>query len=375
MKKNVLQLIGSFHQGGSERQAVQLSKLLHADGTVNVFVATLNREGVLLDELAGSGIDPIPEFKLRSFHDLHFAEQVLRCAKFLKDQRIDIVHTHDFYTNVFGMAAALLAGVPFRVASKRETGGMRTSMQDRIERLAFGRAHRIVVNAGAVRDYLVDRKIDAGKIALIYNGLDLDRLRPATTDVAEIRRGFGIPENSRVVTLVANLRHEVKNQPMFLRAAGEVLAAFPETRFVLAGEGELIGKLEQLARGLGIAESVRFIGLCRDVPDLLFASDVCVLTSLNEGFSNSILEYMAAGKPVVATRVGGAAEAVIEGETGYLVESDDSAALAERIIRLLSDAGTRVAFGRRAREVVSEKFSTSAQLARTLELYARANRE
>src|SRR5262249_50330164 len=151
---------------------------------------------------------------------------------------------------------------------------------------------------------------------------------------------YDLPEGARLVTLVANLRHPVKNVPMFLRAAERVLEKYDDVRFVIAGEGEMQADLEATAAQLGIEEFTYFIGRCDDVPALLAASYACVLTSTAEGFSNSILEYMAAGKPVVATDVGGAAEVVVDGETGYLVESNDSETMATRLMELLGDEAT-----------------------------------
>src|SRR5262249_39955362 len=121
--KNVLQFIGSFHQGGSERQAVQLTRLLHEEGSFNVSVATLENVGVLKSEVEKLGLTEINEFRLASFYDANFVKQLMRCAGFLRENKIEIVHTHDFYTNIFGMFAAQLARVPLAIASKRETGG------------------------------------------------------------------------------------------------------------------------------------------------------------------------------------------------------------------------------------------------------------
>src|SRR5205814_2007421 len=122
VKRRVLQLIGSFHQGGSERQAVALTRMLKTDDSFDVFAATLNNEGVLKDEIEALGLREIPEFPLSSFYNPNFVAQVRHCSQYLKENKIDIVHTHDFYTNVFGLAAATLAGVHVRIASKRETG-------------------------------------------------------------------------------------------------------------------------------------------------------------------------------------------------------------------------------------------------------------
>lgn len=169
--------------------------------------------------------------------------------------------------------------------------------------------------------------------------------------------------------MVANLRHKVKNVPMLLRTAKRVAESHANVQFVIAGEGELEAGLKELAKSLGIADNVHFIGRCTDVPALLSISTICVLTSFAEGFSNSIIEYMAAGKPVVATNVGGAAEAIIEGETGCLVASDDDIAMAERLKELLNDDFTLSRFGANGKNVISEKFSSKTQLIKTLELY------
>ena len=371
MKKNALQFTGSFHQGGSERQAVQLTRLLREDETYNIFLAAMNDQGVLRGEVEKSGFTDIPEFPLTSFYDSNFLKQLRKCVNFLRENKIEIVQTHDFYTNVFGIAAAKLARVPLKIASKRETGGMRSRSQRIIERQIFKIADRIVVNSEAVKKYLIADGVDEEKIKVIYNGLDLERLRPKTTDRAKILSDLHLPTDKKIkfITLVANLRHTVKNQPMFLRAAAKILDKFPDAHFVLAGEGGLKGDLENLAKNLEIERNTHFIGRCAKIPELLSVSYACVLTSFHEGFSNSILEYMAAGKPVVATSVGGAGEAVIENETGYLIASDDDEALANRLIELLEDEEKAACFGAKGREIVTEKFSLEKQLKKTLELY------
>ena len=373
MKRNVLQIIGSFHQGGSERQAVQLTRLLREDDSFNIFLAALNNEGVLKSEAERMGFTTIPEFRLNSFYDLNFLRQLKRCARFIRENKIQIVHTHDFYTNIFGIAAARIARAPLKIASKRETSGMKSRAQERIERRIFGVADAIVVNAKAVENYLVDAGVSAAKINVIYNGLDLERLKPKETNRRKICEELNLPtdENIKFITLVANLRHAVKNQPMFLRAAKTISEKFPEARFVLAGEGELKTNLENMAKHLSIFDKTHFIGRCVKVPELLSVSFVGVLTSFAEGFSNSILEYMAANLPVVATSVGGASEAIIENETGFVVESDDDKLMAEKLIYLLENSRKANVMGAAGRKIVEEKFSCETQLRRTLELYGK----
>lgn len=373
MKPNVLELVGSFHQGGSERQAVQLTKLLLDAQDINVHIATLDRSGVLLEEVEKLGFVDVPEFKLTSFYDTNFFFQLRNCVRSIKKNKISIVHTHDFYTNVFGIIAARIAGVDAAIASKRETGGMRSPLQDKIEKWIFDRSSAIVVNSDAVRKYLNDRGIAKRKLELIYNGLDISRFETTTTSRKEICGLFGLPEveDAKLITHIANLRHGVKNQPMLLRAAVQIVKSHPTAHFVFAGEGELKPEMGKLADDLGVSKNVHFIGRCDDVPKLLSISFAGVLTSFAEGFSNSIIEYMAAGLPVVATNVGGAAEVIENDVNGFLVESDDDKDLAYRLNQLLTDQGKARSMGEKGKAIVSERFSLNAQLKKTTELYRR----
>ena len=369
---NVLQLTNTFHLGGSERQAVQLVRLLKESGRCRVFVACLERGGVLMDEIARAGINEITEYPLTSFYNLNSLRQIRRFSAFLREHEIDVVQTHDFYSNVFGMITASRASVPVRIAAKRETSGIRTNMQRMVERQAYRLSHAIVVNANAVGEHLIRDGVPASKIVTVHNGLDMNRVAlPEDYNRAKTLSSFGLPtdETRRFVTIVANLQHEVKDHPTFLRAARRVREAVPEAAFILAGQGKLMDSLKALAAELGLERNLFFIGRCNGVAELLAASDVCVLSSKAEGFSNAILEYMAAARPVVVTNVGGAREAVTEGETGYLVQSGDDEKMAERIISLLREPERARQMGEEGRRVVEQKFSCEAQLNNTLDLY------
>ncbi|MGZ8846621.1 MAG: glycosyltransferase [Pyrinomonadaceae bacterium] len=370
MKPNVLFIIDSFEQGGSERQALQLLRQLHTSGECRVHLACLQNRGPLRADADQLGLGEINEYALTSFYDLNFARQLRRVTRFIKEKGIDVVHTHCFYTNIFGMTGAFLARVPARVTSKGETDGFRTTMQKSAERMAFRLAHRVVANCHVVQNQLIREGVSPAKIVQHYNGLDMERLKVQTgLGREEALAAFGLPPDRRFVTIVANLHNPVKDHPMFLRAAARVRAKVPDAGFVIAGEGELMEGLRELARQLGIQDDVFFIGRCDSVADLLFASDVGVLSSKAEGFANAILEYMAGGLPVVATDVGGAREAIAEGETGYVVASGDDETMAERIIELLNEPETSRSMGERGKLIVAEKFSCDRHLANTLELY------
>ena len=346
-------------------------------------MATLDNTGPLRSEIERIGIENVPEYRLTSFRDGNAVAQLRRFVDYLRTNNIELVHTHDFYTNIFGMVAASLARVPVRIASRRESA-VRVAKQRMVERGAYRFAHRVVANCEEVRQQLIRQEgLSEEKVVTLYNGLDIRRLviERGKASASEMLAGLKLPADGsrRFVTIVANMRAHfqgpnplcLKDHPTFLRAAQRVRQAVPEAAFVIAGEGELIDETRALAAELGLSSDVYFLGRCERVAELLSVSDVCVLSSSAEGFSNSILEYMAASKPVVATDVGGAREAVVEGETGFLVRSGDDEVMAERIIDLLRDPARARTMGERGRRVVEEKFSSEAQLKRTHQLYER----
>jgi glycosyltransferase involved in cell wall biosynthesis len=372
VKANILHLIDSFEQGGTERQAVQLVRLLKESGRYGVHLACFDRRGPLLEEVEALGLGEIAEYPLTSFYDLNAVHQYRRFARYLRVSDVRVVHAHGFYTNMFGMLGASLAGVGGRIASRRETEGFRTPAQKFVERhFTFRLARAVVVNADAIRNQLIGEGTHADKIFTVHNGLDASRIAPRMTR-EEALAYFRLPrQGRRFVTIVANINHPVKDHTTFLRAARRVRETVADAAFVIAGEGRLADEYRVLADGLGIGAEVFFTGRCERVGDLLAVSDVCVLSSKAEGFSNSILEYMAAARPVVVTDVGGAREAVEEGETGHVVAPGDDVAMAERIASLLLDPARAQEMGERGRRVVAEKFSCDTQLARTEALYGR----
>lgn len=341
-----------------------------------MFVATFDRTGVLVDDLNGLRLNEIPEFRLNSFYDLNAARQLRRFAQYLKKHEIDVVHTHDFYTNIFGMAGAALARVPVRIASRRESA-VRPAKQRLVERSAYRVAHAVVANCEEVRQQLIKEGVPARKVRTIYNGLDPARIQVAHADRKEILTSLNLPQSARFVTIMANMRAHVwkpepacyKDHPTFLRAAQQVSERVPEAAFIVAGEGELKEQTQEFARDLGIADRTFFIGRCQNVGAVLSISDVCVLSSRAEGFSNAILEYMAAGRPVVATDVGGAREAIVDGETGHIVAPGDHERMAQHIISLLLDPQHARSMGASGQRVVNEKFSCLRQLQNVESLY------
>jgi L-malate glycosyltransferase len=370
MKPRVLHLIDSFESGGTERQAIQLVRLLHESEQCEVRLGCLQNKGLLRAQADRLRLAEIVEYPLTSFYDVNFARQVKRLRGYLTSEKIAVIHTHCFYTNIFGMMAARLAQTSARITYKGETD-FRSPAQKRAERVAFRLSHRVVANSDAVRVRLINDGVSPDKVVRHYNGLDMARVTVEEgANREQILEMFDLPSNRKFVTIVANLQHPVKDYPMFLQAAARVRQEIPDAAFVIAGEGELLRQMRDLAAQLGIAEEIFFIGRCDRIAELLFISEVCALSSKAEGFSNSILEYMAAGRPVVATDVGGAREAIIEAETGYTVPSGDFEQMAGRLIDLLRDSERARAMGQQGKRRVLEEFSTSRHLANTLALYS-----
>ena len=364
MKRNVLYFIYGLGEGGAEHQMLQLAKRMKESGDYRVHIACLLRSGDLLDEAEQLVGEEVRGFPITSFYNRTMLVQLRRFASYLRENEIEIIHTQDFYSNIFGMIGATLAGVPARIAFKGETEFSRSPRQRFVERCAFRLAHAVIANAEAVRNQMIREGVAAKKLVTIYNGIDLQRVTPSEGQREKVLASFGLPCESprRFVTIVANIQHAVKDHPMFLRAAQRVRAAIPDAAFVIAGKGQLKDSLQAYAAELGLTEDVFFIGRCDRVGDLLGISDVGVLSSQAEGFSNSILEYMAAALPVVATDVGGAREVIIDGETGYLVPSGDDVEMGEHIISLLREPERARLMGQRGRAIVTEKFSWEAQV-------------
>ena len=373
MKRNVLYFIYGLGEGGAEHQMLQLAERMKSSGH-RVHIACLLRQGDLLAEAEAIVGHEVPGFPITSFYNQTMIEQLRRFAGYLRQNEVEVVHAQDFYSNIFGMIGAALARVPVRIAFKGETEFSRTPAQKFAERCSFRFANAVVANAEAVRNQLLREGVESQKLLTIYNGIDLRRVAPTRNRSREdLLTSFGLPSEPgrRFVTIVANLQHPVKDHPMFLRAAQKVHDAIPNVSFVVAGQGKLKEELKAFASELNLKDEVFFIGRCDRVGDLLSVSDVGVLSSKAEGFSNSILEYMAAALPVVATDVGGAKEVVIQGTTGYLVPSGDADAMSARLIGLLREPKLARAMGESGRELVARKFSWNTQVGILQELYER----
>ena len=362
-----------FAIGGTERHVVSLADGLDYSRFELEF-GCLRRSGEFLEQIQARGLT-VNEYAVARLYGPHTVAQQIRFARYLRRRRIHIMHSYNFYPNVFAIPAARLARTPVVLASIRDTGVYLTPRQRRVQRLACRLADHILVNAEAVRQWLTAEGYDPTRISVIRNGLELSRFTPPGDD-ASLRRELGLPAGVPVVAMLSRLSR-MKGVEDFLDAAAAVAERFKEAHFLVIGDtidpdgSRYRRELEDRAARLGLQKRVTFTGFRLDVPRLLSAVTVSVLPSLSEGLSNTILESMAAGAPVVATRVGGSPEALEDGVDGLLIPPRDSAALSRAIAWVLEHPEASREMGRRARARVAEEFSLQRMIRETECLYAR----
>jgi glycosyltransferase involved in cell wall biosynthesis len=355
-RRKVFYFLDSLEVGGTETQAVELALRLAAS-EYDVTMGCLRMKGPLLEKLKGTAV------AIREFHPAGGLDtpaglyQLVRLARYLRRERFDVVHTHDLWSNLMGVLAARMAGVPAIISSRRDLAhfdwyqGRRRGWLRRIQNLSGV----VLANATPIREALIaEDGFAAEKLRVIHNGVDTEKFRRGQRDRERLFPGT---QNQKLVVLVGNMHSDVKGHPWLIAAAPAVLQEFPQTRFVFAGEGDARPVFEEQVAKLGLQSSFMFLGRRSDIPDVLASSDIAVLPSRAEGLPNAVLEYMAAGLPTIASRVGGNAELIEDGVTGLLVRPEDSQALAGALLRLLRDPELSRRMAANGQKVAIENYS------------------
>jgi glycosyltransferase involved in cell wall biosynthesis len=368
-RRKVFYLVDSLHVGGTETQAVELALRLPVS-EYEIMMGCLRAEGPLLEKLRGSAVN------VREFHPSGGLDsaaglyELIRLARYLRREKFDVVHTHDLWSNLMGVPAARLAGVPAIVSSRRDLAhfdwyqGKRRHWLRRIQNLSGV----VLANATPIRDALISEDGFAPeKLRVIHNGVDTEKFQRAQRDRARLFPDVG---NEMLVVLVGNMHSDVKGHPWLIAAAPTVVREFPEVRFVLAGEGESRPTFAAQVAQLGLEGAFKFLGRRSDIPEILASCDMAVLPSRAEGLPNAVLEYMAAGLPTIATRVGGIAELVQDGVTGLLVPAENANALAGALLRFLRDPEQARQIANNGQRFAVENFSFERLIREIDELYA-----
>jgi glycosyltransferase involved in cell wall biosynthesis len=355
-RRKVFYLVDSLNVGGTETQAVELA-LRMPSSEYEITLGCLNAKGALLEKLQGSPVR-VEEFHPKGGLDSPTGVyEMLRLAAYLRRGRFDVMHAHDLWSNLMGVPAARLARVPAVISSQRDLSHFDwyRGIKRKVLRKVQGMSSVLLANATPIRDALVaDDGLPARKLRVVHNGVDTSRFQGGRRDRARLFPGIGA---GKLVVLVGNMHSDVKGHPWLIEAAPGVLKEFPDTRFILAGDGGARKEFEQQVRDCGLAKSFLFLGCRSDIPEILASCDIGVLPSRAEGLSNAVLEYMAAGLPTVASRVGGNPELVEDGVTGMLVPPQDSKALEIALLRLLRDDEFARRMGAAGRRSAIEDFS------------------
>lgn len=353
--------------GGTERHLTRILPALQRRG-MDIALYVMERGGPLEAEVSAQGVRVEGPSRSRF---LHWPKVTFALTRFLRRERPDIVHFFLPRPYVYGSAAAELAGQKRRIMSRRSLTVYQAHypLLGILERLLHSRTDALIGNSKAVIEQLATEAGNRQKLALIHNGIDL----PMPVPVAErtrVRNALQISDDVLVITVVANLI-AYKGHRDLIAALALIKDDLPAHWKMLAvGRDDGVGaELKRQAEAVNIAANIMWLGECSDVGALLAVSDIFALPSHQEGFSNALLEAMAAALPAVATSVGGNLDAVADNETGFLVRPGSPDALAAALLRLAKDPALRRRFGDAARLRVQQRFSLDACVTRYEKMY------
>jgi glycosyltransferase involved in cell wall biosynthesis len=367
----VLKFLTHFGIGGTERQFLYALKGLDRS-RFDVRVGCLARIGPFMKDVQALKV-PIWEYPTRSMYSFQTLRGQLRFVRDIRREDIQIIHAYGFYPNLFAILPAAMGTKCVRIASVRDMGVFsdRHKMKMVTQAMACRFADCVIANSDAVRQWLIKQGLGRYDIRVIPNGIAIPQKSEYKNDFP-IRAELNIDRNAHVIAVVSRLVR-TKGLEVFLEAAAALAPRFPSTRFLIVGgacvEPDYRTELENRAAALNLTGRVIFAGQRDDVPQIMREVDISVLPSLSESFSNSLLESMAHGLPVIATHVGGNPEVISDGLNGILIPPRDSAALARAISGLLESPELARRLGESARDKVVREYSLERLLRRTEDLY------
>ena len=363
-KVNIIHLIPSLGIGGAEKILLDFCRKINRE-KYHLTVAYWGGREDLLGSIEDAGVKVV-KLKIKNVKSVN---SVFRISRLLRDVSAELIHTHFMDADLMGFLASRISRIPvvMNIHSYPFPVGFRHCLRYRLMSLGAG---RILCVSNTVKNHLVSQVgINPDRISVTYNGIDFEKLSILKSEdkKKELKRSLGVKENCRVIGNVSRLTFD-KGQKYLILAAPRVLEKYPEAKFLIIGDGELREKLTELTRELNIRDSVIFAGSRDDVPDLLSIMDIFVFPTFNEAMGISVLEAMAAGKPIVATDDAAIPEIIQDGKEGLLVHPGDRDALARAILRLLDDPGSIREMGAFAKERV-KIFSDEAMVRRIEKVY------
>ena len=362
--------VDSFEIGGTELNAVRTVEALDRR-RFHVTVFHLHETGPLRARYEALGLQ-LRHLPIGRLYSPRTAGQGMRLLRLLRREGIEVVHTHDLYTNIFAAPWARLAGCRV-IASRRWLDASPRPGLVPLNRCSYRFAHRVVVNSSVVARLMIDsERVPAARVVELPNFLEERAFHHVAAELRSARRhSWGIPHGAFVIGTVARLA-PVKNHAMVLRA---LLGLDENVHLVLIGAGPSRCALEELARELHVDRRVHFIGQLVEAENLHQFFDVSVLCSRSEGFPNAVIEALAAGCPVVATPVGGVPEIITDRQTGLLVPVDQPDALAASVQELRRDAALCKRLSETGQARARGKYHQTLVIARLEALYQELARE
>ena len=353
--------------GGAEGVLWKMTHLLPRD-RYRLSIATF---ATCPDRVVADSFDcPVHLLPIRRAYGWQALSAAVRLSKLIRSERVSIVHSFFATSDLIGGAVAKLSGCPILISSRRDMGFQRSALQRLAYRLASGMFDQIHTVSESVRYWHIRQdRLAPEKVVTVYNGVDLDSIDSAREGLR--LSDLGIDGDGPVIVCVANVR-PVKAMEVLVATAAVVCRALPKAEFLVIGQvldGVYMQRVLELARQLNVAQHITFAGSSRNVAAVLKACDLFYLPSHSEGLSNAMLEAMACGLPCVATDVGGNAELVEHGSTGYLISDGDAQAAAQRILHLLRNRNQARRMGHAGRKIVGNMFSQEAMIDRLVELY------
>ena len=350
--KRVLHVIDSLHLGGAQEVVLNLATC--GSSRFQHEVATMHGHGIYWDRLQDAGV------KVHSLSPhKHLPLYLATLPALFLANRPDILHCHLIPSNIIAKPLGALMGVPLILNHDHTNDPQRidNKLLLALDKTTNRFAHHIIAVAGACRDFLIQHEsIPPEKITLVPNAIDLRRFSPGNADRAESRNKFGLPIDAKVIAGVGRLNPQ-KNFSLFLDIAAALAPRFPELRFLLAGEGPEESMLREKARTLGLADRIVFAGYVADTRQVYAAADILLMPSRFEGLPMTLLEAMAMGLPVVASKLDGIAEVIEDGREGFLIESNDTHGFVERCAALLENPAKSSEFAANARAKIEARFS------------------
>lgn len=343
--------------GGTERQLIETIQRI--DNKKFIILLVCLKEYGKVDVLNSLQCEKMT-LNITSILSFTGLSKILHFAGILKKMEIDIVQTFFFDSTLVGTIAAKMAGVKHVIGTRRDMGFSMNNILLLTLRVLNVFTNRFLVNSSAVKDVLVKReKVRKDKIDIIYNGIDMEKFHnKAAKNLHEIKNVAG----DRIVGIVGNYNRRVKRMDVFIRAAHEVLKIEKSVKFLIVGGGKLESELRSLASDLDIVESVKLTGVVHEIAPYLESFTIGVLTSDSEGFSNALMEYMAAGIPSIATNVGGNKEVIEDQINGFLFPPGDHMSLSRIILKLLHDSELCQKIGERAKQTIMNNYSWNVKI-------------